>query len=132
MATCDITGIAKAGVAKNLSFAQITFNHSRGEPFTCRFSLPLLERVSIAISDMIQHVRGRKIAHGRNPAVSAIDVDRSAATEAVGGGRVLVSFRAVNGILYVFGLSPEQSAQLRGEMQRAEASALHERWQTRQ
>ena len=120
MATWEISEIAKTGVAKNFSFAQITFKLYQGEPVTCKFSLPMLERISITCSELINHIRSRSLARRGHPAVSAIEVKRAAATAAVGGERVLVSFRSESGILHIFALSPDQSAQLRNEMQSAE------------
>ena len=69
----------------------------------------MLEQLSITLSELIRHIRTRAVARGRQPAVSAIDVKRAAASQAVGGKRVLVSFQAESGIIHIFALSPEQS-----------------------
>jgi len=127
-----VTGISAGAFAEDFSFAQVNFATTLGSSITCQFSPQVLERVIMNLSEMAQHFRNRQAVPGGHAQIDAVTAVDATASSPVGGGKVILAFRAENNVLYHFALAPEVASRLLGEFQEAGESAQRQAAQTRQ
>jgi hypothetical protein len=111
------------GVAEDGSWLQMRFNLSAGAPVTLRFQTEQIESFIGKASQMVNQARSRRSTTSGHLAIQPVAVEAAAAQSPVGGGRVVLSLRAANGVPYHFAIHEEESRSLRIQMEAAEESS---------
>ena len=111
--------------------AQITFATENGRVIGT-FSPETLHTIIPSLCAMVQYFQAQTLAKGGHFGLVAQGVALAGASSPAGGGTVLLCIQSQAGWIQHFGLSPEQSKDLRQEMQASEEAARTAAAQTRQ
>lgn len=115
----------RASLLEDGSVVELQFKSARG-PVTLIFDPDDLERFAARSMELIRHAQNKRRAISGHLEVHASDVVGAIADSPAGGGKVILSLRGSNGIVQAFGLTPQQSLELRPMLEKAEGKARSE------
>jgi len=127
-----VTKMLRASVREDGSLIEIGFLGENGEDVLLSFAGDELDKFIGHVAQLVFQARNQMHAKFGLQGVQALRVAKAAAGSATGGDKVILSLRASRGLPYHFALSPEESANLRPQMRKAEQSAKEQASRTRQ
>jgi hypothetical protein len=117
-----VTALTQALVAEDASYVEVHLT-AADEPLVLSISANSLSRIVSRLTDLETAVQMQIGSTTGHVATAAADVSAVMVQEAVGGKRVIVSFRSSTGRIHSFALSVEQVQQLRVDAWEAEDKA---------
>jgi hypothetical protein len=118
----SVMALTQAFVAADSSFVQVHLSTPEG-PLVLQLSPRSLGQVVARLTEMDSALEIQIGSTTGHVETQASDVQTVMAQEAVGGSKVIVSFRTSAGRIHSFGLSLEQVQQLRVDARKAEGKA---------
>lgn len=127
-----VTKMPRASVLEDGSLIEIAFLGENGEDVLLSFTADELDKFIGHVAQLVFQARNQIHAKSGHHGVQALLVAKASAGSATGGDKVILSLRASRGLPHHFALSPEESANLRPQMRKAEQSAKEQASRTRQ
>lgn len=127
----NVDEMPRASVAEDGSLIQLVFKGPTGK-VTLNFRADKFEQFASRAIQLFTHARNQKLTTGDHLEILPVPAVAAMAQAPVGGSKVIVSFRADNGVPYSFAIDPDESKQLRPQLRTAEESARRQGSQTRQ
>ena len=129
--TDRITAFPSASVLEDGSLIVLEFESESGKRTTLSFSPDDFEGFVSRATQLVAGARNQKLSKGDHLAIHPVPAVTTMAKTPVGGGRVILSIRADNGIPYHFSISPEEAEALPRQLFRAAKDAKKQASQSR-
>ena len=126
-----ITGMPHAYVSNDGMLVELKFESAQGETIYLSFDAERFEQISSRAIELFTHARNQRLTTGDHLAIHPVAAVATMANSSIGGGMVLLSIRAGNGVPYHFAISPEEADALRPQLSRAAKSAKKQASQSR-
>ena len=126
-----ITEMPQASVTEDGDRIELVFKDKDGGEEALQFSSDDFERFISRAVQLVTHAQNQKLSIGDHRAIHRVPVVAAMVDATVGGGKVTLSLRANNGLLYHFALSPDDADGLRPQIFRAVNSARKQASQSR-
>ncbi len=123
MVTKVITKMPQASVTEDGELIELVFKDQEGVEEALQFSSDDFERFITRAVQLFTHARNQKLSIGDHLAIHPVPAVTTMANTQMGGGRVILSIRADNGIPYHFSISPEEAEALPRQLFRAAKDA---------
>jgi hypothetical protein len=118
-----IVSMPRASMLDDGSLIVMEFESETGNSTTLSFAPDDFEKFLSRATQLVTGAHNQKLSKGDHLNVHAVPIVSTMADAPIGGGKVILAFRADTGLLYHFAISSEEAENLRPQLFRAAKSA---------